>query len=273
MGVSTVDIPESVRKCIEALLSNYRKLLESNLVGMYVHGSIAMGCFNPKSSDIDVLVVVTRPISNEVKKQLGRAHLELSNTYQRNIEISVITNETLRNFVYPTSYEFHYSDDHKQAYLDGTIDFETTKQDYDLAAHFVIVKKYGITLAGELAKTVFPDVPRKFYVDSIVRDSLWSYDNIMAGSEAGYCRVPQYAVLNFCRVLAFIKGGLVTSKQTGAEWAQKQLPSKFQDLIEVALSDYQITPSSSQVNARLLKEFAQYVLDEISRFRLFTEND
>ncbi|MBF0777492.1 nucleotidyltransferase domain-containing protein [Streptococcus cuniculi] len=35
----------------------------SNLVGIYVHGSLAYGCFSWEQSDIDFLVVVKSPCS------------------------------------------------------------------------------------------------------------------------------------------------------------------------------------------------------------------
>lgn len=31
--------------------------LSENLVGIYLHGSLAMGCFNPSRSDVDLVVV------------------------------------------------------------------------------------------------------------------------------------------------------------------------------------------------------------------------
>ena len=40
-----------------------RKILGDNLTGIYLHGSAAMGCFNPKESDIDLLVVVKDALS------------------------------------------------------------------------------------------------------------------------------------------------------------------------------------------------------------------
>ena len=35
-----------------------RETIGENLLGVYLHGSAAMGCFNPKSSDLDLLVGV-----------------------------------------------------------------------------------------------------------------------------------------------------------------------------------------------------------------------
>ncbi len=216
MKIKDLNIPTSVKKCLNDLVEQYELELGDNLSGVYLHGSIAMDCFNPESSDIDVLVVVKNKLSNETKRRLGQLHIELSNRHHKNIELSVVLAEVLENFSYPTPFEFHYSDDHKDNFIKGEADFSPRK-DPDLAAHFVITKKQGIALVGKPASEVFPDVPKNDYLDSISKDSDWSYQNIMKGEGSGECSVPKYAVLNFCRVLAFIKGGLITSKKTGAE--------------------------------------------------------
>ena len=46
----------------------YSTILREKLVGIYVHGSIAFGCFNWARSDIDFLVVVNESLS-QVEKE------------------------------------------------------------------------------------------------------------------------------------------------------------------------------------------------------------
>src|SRR4051812_32518722 len=52
-----------VKTFVYHLLDRTKNILDNNLVGFYIHGSLAMGGFNPKSSDIDILVVTTIPIA------------------------------------------------------------------------------------------------------------------------------------------------------------------------------------------------------------------
>ena len=44
-----------------------RAILGENLVGVYLHGSSVMDCFNPKVSDLDLLIVVKDVIPDDVK--------------------------------------------------------------------------------------------------------------------------------------------------------------------------------------------------------------
>jgi GNAT superfamily N-acetyltransferase/predicted nucleotidyltransferase len=266
--MNNLEIPFETKKCIEELRDLYIKILDDNISGIYIHGSIAMRCFNVESSDVDVLVTVKKNLPINIKHELGRIHLTLSDKFHQNIELSVVTDEVLEKFMYPTPFEFHYSDDHKEAFASDTVDLSTNRTDHDLAAHFVIAKKYGITLFGKPANDAFPTVPNQNYLDSIARDSEWSYNNIIKGSDEGNCFVPKYAVLNFCRVLAFIKSKLISSKKTGAEWALVSLPEEFKPVIQEALKEYTKSGSSKEISCKTLKHFAQYaktIIDNADR--------
>ena len=44
-----------------------KDILRDDLVGVYLHGSF-MECFNPRKSDIDLIIVVDRPLTDPVKR-------------------------------------------------------------------------------------------------------------------------------------------------------------------------------------------------------------
>ena len=52
---------------IENFVERTKAILQDNLVGVYLHGSAVMGCFNPDKSDIDLIVVVNSNIPDPVK--------------------------------------------------------------------------------------------------------------------------------------------------------------------------------------------------------------
>ena len=53
---------------IRGYVERAKEILQDNLIGVYLHGSSVMGCFNPRKSDIDLIVVVDRPLSEPVKR-------------------------------------------------------------------------------------------------------------------------------------------------------------------------------------------------------------
>ena len=48
---------QEINGILDELLSGVKTVLGSRLVGLYIHGSLASGEFNPQTSDIDFLVV------------------------------------------------------------------------------------------------------------------------------------------------------------------------------------------------------------------------
>ena len=59
-------------KLMEVISEKYNKLLGKNLVGIYVHGSIAFGCFNWDKSDIDFIVVINEPVPQQTCASVNR---------------------------------------------------------------------------------------------------------------------------------------------------------------------------------------------------------
>ena len=59
-------IPHSI---LDHIVKRYGEILNGNLVGIYLHGSLAMGCFTDKS-DIDFLVLVNEPLELRTKRSL-----------------------------------------------------------------------------------------------------------------------------------------------------------------------------------------------------------
>ena len=44
-----------------------KEITGEKLTGIYLHGSLAMGCFHPEKSDIDLIVVVSENLSDDQK--------------------------------------------------------------------------------------------------------------------------------------------------------------------------------------------------------------
>lgn len=262
------EIPRDVKLVLDEMVERLQALLSTQLVGVYLHGSLAMGSFNPASSDIDVLIVSEDSISSEHKRAIQKLLLELSpKAPGKGFEISVVTLPNLKDFKYPTPYEFHFGTDHLNKYETGYIDEGTNGPDPDLAGHFVMVRERGICLYGQPILNVFPRVTNEYYLRSIAQDSECSYENISRGAHQGLGPVPVYAVLNFCRVMAFIKDGLVLSKKEGGEWGLENLSSEFHPLINEALTEYQESGASRPVDLHLLQRFADYSITIIRNCR------
>jgi len=242
---------------LSIISSEYKEILMDNLCGIYLHGSLAFGCFNQAKSDIDFLVVVYDDIQQSQKEALIRTLLKLNDIAPpKGFEMSVVLYKDCKTFSYPTPFLLHYSNFHKERAMQNLSDYclNMTGTDIDLAAHFTVVKKVGVSIIGKPVDEVFADVPAQYYLDSIKSD--------IQAAESEIVSNPVYIILNLCRVLAYIKEGLVLSKQQGGRWGIDKLPGKYSDLIKNAAQCYS-SDGEFEYDTGLLKQFAGYMLDEI----------
>ena len=77
--------------------------------------------------------------------------------------MSVVEQTVCRPFCYPTPYLLHYSQSYQKQFaedLDGWCR-RMNGVDYDLAAHFTVIRQAGICLCGKPIAAVFGQVPRE----------------------------------------------------------------------------------------------------------------
>lgn len=224
---------------LAAVRERFSAVLGDKLLGIYVHGSLAFGCYNPGVSDIDFIAVTSdEGPTQEEKALLIRALLSLDSVYfgigdpHAGFEMSVVSERVCRNFVYPTPFTLHYSNFHRDAARRDIAAYcaRVWGCDYDLAAHFTVIRAAGYTLCGEAIGTMFGPVPRGNYIDSITRD--------IADAAENAADDPVYALLGACRTAAAISEGRVLSKRGGGEWALERFPDSFRPTIEAALRIY-----------------------------------
>ncbi len=234
-----------------------QKILGDNLIGIYLHGSAVMGCYNEKNSDIDLLVVVKDTIPNNTKHHFMDMVVEL-NAYAppKGIELSIVKSEVCNPFVYPTPFELHFSITHLEWYHSNPLDYiEKMKgTDKDLAAHFTIIYHRGKCLYGSEIKDVFEAVSKEDYFDSIWND--------IEDAETKIMENPTYTILNLCRVFAYKKEELILSKQEGGKWGICNVPEKYRPLITQALDEYLFNKSASW-DENSAHEYAAYMITQI----------
>ena len=196
---------------INSFVEQSKEILRDNLVGVYLHGSLVMGCFNPQKSDIDLIIVVEQPLTDTVK----RAYIEMTVEHNalgpaKGIEMSIVLREVCKPFVYPTPYELHFSAGHLEWFEEAPDEYirEMNGTDKDLAAHFTIINKRGKCLYGAPIEDVFAEVPSVDYMDSIWFD--------VEGAAEEITEYPMYLILNLARVLAYKQEGLVFQKRKAA---------------------------------------------------------
>lgn len=246
-----------LKSILEKIVNNSKYILGNNLVGIYLHGSAVMGCFNEEKSDIDLLIVINSNISDEVKLRYMDMIVELNNDApSKGIELSIVKKSVCKPFIYPTPFELHFSVAHLDWYKKDPYDYilKMNGTDKDLAAHFMIIYHRGQCLYGEEIKNVFEEVNQEAYFDSIWYDINHSEEDIIQN--------PVYIILNFCRVLAYKQEKLILSKQEGGNWGLNNIPEKYRSLVQQALDEY-ASVKEMYFDEKKAHEYAKYMIQKI----------
>lgn len=227
--------PASAQRQVDAIVQALRQCAGAHLIGVYLHGSLAMGCFAPCASDIDLLAVTDLPLTLHDKVGLARLLPGLS-LQPHPIEISLLSMDDLQPWRYPTPFDLHYSESWRQSFADDLASGAwqswngVRRSDEDLAAHITVLRARGRCLWGSPIGEVFPPVPYRDYVDSIQRDITWSLNRPT--------EQPGYAILNLCRTWAYLRTGEVRSKAEGGEWALMRLAENLRPALRAVLAGY-----------------------------------
>lgn len=215
---------------LKRLAARYADILGRNFIGMYVHGSYAMGCFNPLKSDLDFIIVCDEiPLDTQKKAIMDTTVAFERFAPAKGLEMHVMLRGDCTAPGHPARFELHYSAAHTKAYLtdpDGYIGY-MQGNDPDLAAHLTVMHRRGLAIAGPAVPEIFGEVPKTHYTDSVLQDLGWSEGDAM------------YHVLNRCRTLAFAAEDRVLSKKEGALWALEHIGSGHHDMIRKALRCYE----------------------------------
>ena len=224
MGYDWKTCPFEIKNIIFKLNKSIMEIINDSYVGLYIHGSLAMGGFNPKSSDLDILVITNKSMEIEDKRNVARFLLNYSNSPYP-IEISILNTEQLRHWQHPCPYDFHYSEFWRERFekdlLNSTYQFLNSDihTDADLAAHLTIINQRGVCVEGKAIEEVFPLVPKTDYISSILGEYQECLKNIRED--------PTYCSLNLMRAFWYLKEGVISSKQEAVNWGLKTFPQEL----------------------------------------------
>ncbi|HEY8416098.1 MAG TPA: aminoglycoside adenylyltransferase domain-containing protein [Thermaerobacter sp.] len=247
--------PPAVREAVKDFVDLVRRLLGPDMVGVYLHGSLALGGFNPRRSDVDLLAVSRRDPGPGFRRALAAWLLERSGN-PGPFEVHVLQLADLHPWRHPAPFTFHYSENWRDRVRDVLARGLDPREnmplvDPDLAAHVTVVRERGIVLDGEPIDKVFPPVPPADYRDAILSD--------VTGALESVTRDPVYVVLNLCRVLRYFVDGSVTGKAEAGEWAVGTLPGPQRQVVVRVLEVYRGEADALDLSSEQLAGFIRYM--------------
>lgn len=212
-------IPEQNEKLTRFLGSFQNKLrctLGTKLIGIYIHGSVAQNAFRWERSDVDALAVISERLSAAERLHFVEEMRALSvEGPAKGIEVSVLTEQELREGAHPYVTECHYSpfwDEYvREAGWENWDD--ESRRDEDITSHIFNLRQRGIVLEGPEITALFPVISRETFMESIAYDE----------HDAPVDMVD--SVMNLCRYHCFLRSGELLSKEEGLQRMLPELPA------------------------------------------------
>jgi len=241
---------------LSKLLMNVQALLGKLLVGMYIHGSLAYGDFNPRTSDIDFLVITDGILPIGIFSTLKDMHTRLfasSLPWSRKLEGAYIPRDDLH----------HHDPAHAPVpWLGVNGHFALDRLGDDWVIQRWILREKGIIISGPALKAMIDPVSAEDLREA-VRGSLreWWTSPFPSPERFESSEYRVYAVLTMCRSLYVPEHGCIASKPEAARWAMETLDEPWGELVTMAAS---WRPGMEFGKFIEMKDFIYYTLE---RFR------
>jgi hypothetical protein len=226
-----------LRSCVAVL----ERALAANLVGTHLYSSAAVGDFIPGRSDLDVVVVVRRPLARDPALALADELCAVVPPFPtKGLDLTVVTLDSARTEQPTPRVELKVL----TFFGDARTADDEPDGDTRVVMHFACCRDHGIALTGPPPREVFAPVSLPDYLIALGRELNRAW------------MPPHYIVLNACRDLRFIEEGVICSKVGGALWALGQGYDPW--LIEAALG-WQVDGIGPVIDGNLVDEFVAKV--------------
>jgi Domain of unknown function (DUF4111)/Nucleotidyltransferase domain len=196
------------------------------VVGVYLHGSAALGGWVPGASDLDIMIVAEPDPPDQGLEAIAAATIDVTPAaLATGLELSVISRDLAMSPRAPWPFLLHVATSTTPG-VEPRVLRDSGSGDPDLLMHMAVARAAGLALYGPAPMTMFGAIPRPDVLTYLIGELRW------ASSQAP----EKYAVLNACRALAYLETDTIVSKTDGGEWALSALP-EHADPISRALRD------------------------------------
>jgi hypothetical protein len=209
-----------------------------------------LGGWRADRSDIDVLVLVDRPLTSAEQSLLADAWSADSLPCPAvGLELSVVTRATVTAPTARPPFELHVTTAPQDRKV---VDGHGHPGDLDLVLHFAVCRSLG--------HEIFADVPRQLVLAQLADELSWAVEHVPT----------EYAVLNACRAWRYAVDGSLVSKVDGGRWAAERLAEPELTLVRTAVTVQ--TGEAGEVGATAVRAFTERLRDVIRSGRRRDQN-
>ena len=237
-------------------VASWRSALGRNLTGVYVHGSVSTGAFNPRTSDIDVVVTTRTLTDGPANERIHEVHGAMlgwgSARWADRLEVMFVPASALGMAGVPriSVLELHPDEGFKVQPLGS--DFMIQKR---------ILRQHGITLYGPRIARIVAPVTNGELRDAVIGNLReWWRPELEYPGQFLQRSYQAYAVLTMCRSLCMLATGELVTKPEAAAWAMRgPYLEAWRPLIQSAVA----YPGGLQPDQQLATlDFIRFALEE-----------
>lgn len=237
-----------------------RTILDSQFLGMYLYGSLALGDFDPPTSDIDFIVVTEERIADNTCTMLQEMHEQFDtgdSSWAGKVEATYISQEAL-----------HHSTPSQVQYPQLEKGEKLLKAPLETGWAFQLftLRERGVVIAGPDPRTITDPVDAagmQRAVAAIARG--WQEQANQDPDWLEWVRhrdAQSFVVLTLCRMLYSLAIGDVASKPAAARWAIKTLDQRWAALIDRSLTGLPDQKEESNRDLEETLEFIRYTVEK-----------
>lgn len=250
-----------VNVVLQDLLKDVQRILDGNLVGMYLEGSLANGDFD-QDSDIDFVVVTDKEIEDNAFSALQMTHERinlLDTQWSTNLEGSYLSKHAVRR---------HDPEHTRFPNIERGFGerLKMIRNDETWNIHRHILHKCGITLIGpDPATLIDPISPDKLRQAMLPALHDWAAQILNNPNEIANQGYQSYTVLSLCRIIYTLEFGDIVSKLKAANWVKESQGGNWNSLIDqawIGRHNPQLLASPEDVNQTL--DLIRYAMDKAS---------
>jgi hypothetical protein len=222
-----------INALLALLLARVKDILKEELVAFYLEGSLALGDFDPATSDVDFIAGVARPLPVKTFEALVEMHRQITSSgrpFATELEGSYFPLPALRR---------HNPDDATYPNIERGLDeyLRLKVHHSDWVIHRYTAREHGISLFGPPPATLIDPVSAedvRVATAGVLR-SWWATEAAAEAIRRAHPGYLAYVVQTMCRALYALEYGQIVSKPAARRWALVTLDARWHDLIARSL--------------------------------------
>lgn len=221
------NVPDELSALLDGMAKDFPVLLDSNLVGIYVWGSLSYEAFDEICSDVDLVAVIRRDLDEREFSRVDQWFYETGkrNAWVKRIDMRfVIAGEFLDKNSRCCGF-YSYLDKLTRHGSDGN------------PIIWINIGTSGITLWGQDAKTIAPQVTSECLSGALQLELEYLKEDLAANAGRRTDKAfihNSYSILTACRILYSAWHGTLISKDQASAWALETVPPAQRNVIRRA---------------------------------------